>query len=100
MRNEKIGRVSTFYHLAKNLLWNKDIENVKLQYSMCILKTYYYMKQSQGSSVSIVSDYGLNNWGLIPGKDKGFFFQPLRPDWLWDPPRLLSNGYRGSLPWG
>jgi hypothetical protein len=29
---------------------------------------------SQGSSVSIMFECGLNNWGLIPGRGKGFFF--------------------------
>jgi hypothetical protein len=29
---------------------------------------------SQGSSVSIVSDYGLDNQGSIPSRDKIFFF--------------------------
>jgi hypothetical protein len=27
---------------------------------------------SWGSSVSIVSDYGLDDWGWIPGRGKGF----------------------------
>jgi hypothetical protein len=29
---------------------------------------------SRGSSVSIVSDYGLDEWGLISGRGKEFFF--------------------------
>jgi hypothetical protein len=27
-----------------------------------------------GSSDSIVSDYGLNDWGSIPDRGRGFFF--------------------------
>jgi hypothetical protein len=27
-----------------------------------------------------------------------FFFSLQRPDWLWDPPSLLPNGYRSSFP--
>jgi hypothetical protein len=34
---------------------------------------YYICKGEQGSSVSIVSDYGPGDRGSIPGKDKGFF---------------------------
>jgi hypothetical protein len=52
------------------------------------------------SSVSIVSDCGLDDQGLIPDRSKIFFFQPLRPDRLWGPPSFLFNGYRGSFPRG
>jgi hypothetical protein len=38
--------------------------------------------------------------GSIPGRDKGFLFQPLFPDWLWCPPSLLSNGHWGVLSLG
>jgi hypothetical protein len=27
------------------------------------------------------------------------FSSPRRPDWLWSPPSLLANGYRGLFPW-
>jgi hypothetical protein len=52
------------------------------------------------SSVSIVSDYGMDDQGSIPDRSKGFFLSPLRPDWLSSSPSLLSNGYRGSFPLG
>jgi hypothetical protein len=44
--------------------------------------------RSRGSSGSIVSDYGLDDRGSIPGRGRGFFSQPLRPDRLWGPPSL------------
>jgi hypothetical protein len=53
-----------------------------------------------GSSVSIVSDYGLDDRGSIPDRGRGFLLYPLRPDRLWGPPSLLYNGYRGSFPLG
>jgi hypothetical protein len=49
-----------------------------------------------GHSLSIVSDYRLDDRGLIPYRGRGFFFLPLRPDRLWGPPSLLCNGYQGG----
>ena len=43
-----------------------------------------------GSSVGIVTDYGLDGLGLHPGRAK-FSARPDRP---WGPPSLLYNGYR------
>jgi hypothetical protein len=31
---------------------------------------------------------------LIPGRGKRFFSSPQRPDRVWSPPNILSNGYR------
>jgi hypothetical protein len=36
--------------------------------------------------------------GLIPYTAKCFYL-PQRPDRLWDPPSLLTNGYRDFLLW-
>jgi hypothetical protein len=61
---------------------------------------YISLFRSRVSSGSIVSDYGLDDRGSIPGRGKGFFLYPLCPDGLWGPPSLLYNGYRGSFPGG
>jgi hypothetical protein len=62
----------------------------------------YYEKvwgtvRSQGSSVSIVSGYGLEDQVIrvrSPAEARGFFSsKTLCPDQLWGPPSLLSNGY-------
>jgi hypothetical protein len=56
-----------------------------------------------GSSVSIVSGYGLDDRAVEVRSLKemrGLFIWSLCPDRLWDPPSLLSNGYRGSFPQG
>jgi hypothetical protein len=46
-----------------------------------------------------ISRYG-DSRGSILGKGKRFFFSSQRPDWRWDSPNLLSNGYRGFFPRG
>jgi hypothetical protein len=55
---------------------------------------------SQVSSVSIVSDYRLDDRVIKVcslAETKGLFLQPLCPDRLWGPPSLLSKGYWGVL---
>jgi hypothetical protein len=53
-----------------------------------------------GSSVSVVSGYGLDDREIevrSSAKVKGFFLYPLCLDRLWGPPRLLCNWYWGSF---
>jgi hypothetical protein len=37
--------------------------------------------------------------GSSPGRGWQFFSTPPCPNWLWNPSRLLSNGYQGLFPW-
>jgi hypothetical protein len=46
--------------------------------------------------LTYLPDYRLEGPGLIPGSAR-FFFSLQRPDRLWGPPSLLSNGYQGLL---
>jgi hypothetical protein len=56
-------------------------------------------KRNCGNPVIIVPDNRLDKQCSIPGKEKGFLFQPLCPDCLWDSPCLLVSGYWGGLLW-
>jgi hypothetical protein len=46
----------------------------------------------------ITTDCGLGIRGSIPRRGKTFFSTSQRPDRLWDPPSLLSNGYWELFP--
>ena len=48
-------------------------------------------KGGLGSSVCIVTGYGLDGPGSNPGGGEIFH---TCPDWLWGPPSLLYNGYQ------
>jgi hypothetical protein len=53
--------------------------------------------RSRDISVGMTTGYGLDGRDSIPGTGKRFFSIPQRTDWLWGPPNLLSDGYRGAL---
>jgi hypothetical protein len=50
--------------------------------------------KSRGSAVGIATCYGLYDWkvGVRVPVGSSIFTSPYRPDQLWDPPSLLSNG--------
>jgi hypothetical protein len=61
-----------------------------------------YLVWSRDSVVCIATGYGLNDRGVgvrVPVGSR-IFSSPRRPDRLWGPPNLLSNGYRESFPGG
>jgi hypothetical protein len=57
-----------------------------------------HAQSSRDSVAGIAPSYGLDNRGIGVGVPVGSrIFSPLRPDRLWGPLNLLSNGYRGAL---
>jgi hypothetical protein len=71
--------------------------------NVCGLSSIFLRSLSQ-SSVGIALGYGLNARGYrvrFPAGGWEFFFSPPRPERLWGPPSLVSNGYQGlSFPGG
>jgi hypothetical protein len=44
-----------------------------------------------------VSDYGLDDWGSIPDRGRGFFLYPVCPDRLWAHPASCPVGTKGPF---
>jgi hypothetical protein len=67
------------------------------------LHKYHGSDQGAGVAQSVLKvGFGLDDRSTSPGRGNGgnFFSSPPRPNRLWGPPSLLSNGYRGLLPRG
>jgi hypothetical protein len=84
-------------------LWHRKIFHSpvrKLSKEMGRKNYNYYSKRSWDSSVVLRWATSWMTGGLNPARSWGFFSLPPRPDQLWVPPSLLSNGYQELFPWG
>jgi hypothetical protein len=60
------------------------------------------LQTGRDSAVGIATGYGLDDRrvGVRVPVEARIFSSPCRPDRLWGPPILVSNGYQGSFPGG
>jgi hypothetical protein len=65
----------------------------------CYFHIAYLLSSGVAQSVQcLTTDWTTGRSRFDSGRGKGFFLQPLCPDWLWGPPSLLYNGTGGSFP--
>jgi hypothetical protein len=75
-----------------HLSCRQGLETIRNKVNNFIVLLLVY--KSRDSAVGIATGHGLDDRG------PRIFTSPCRPDWLWIPPSLLADGYRGLLPWG
>jgi hypothetical protein len=79
------------------LNWSAILTYKDISWSVEIKEVFVIMRLALSNSMpDCDSSVGIvGSWDSIPGGAKRFFCTPRRPDHLWSPPSLLSNGYQG-----
>jgi hypothetical protein len=82
--------------LSDYQLLEKDLHDIRLPTFLTSMKFCW------DNSIGIATSYGLDDRGVGVGVPVGsrIFSSPRLPHWLWCPPSLLYNGYRGIYPRG
>jgi hypothetical protein len=62
-----------------------------------IISNYYQVLLSRDSSVGMVTGYGVDGRGSIPGSGKRYFSSAACLDRLWGPPSRMYNEYNGAF---
>jgi hypothetical protein len=93
----QILRPSADRAFGSGVIWNGF--HLKNFYSSHGARWHTHTCRSRDSVVGIVTGYRLDDrgFGVLVPVGLRIFSSPCRPDRLWDPPNLLSNGYRGAL---
>jgi hypothetical protein len=94
------------------VIWGGFVHFIKFCVCVCLaigpsrisvlsyISTFYPLNSPEHILTKSLSDKELQAGGpgFYPRRSKSFLFSSQRPDRLWRPPSLLSNGYMGLLP--
>jgi hypothetical protein len=79
-----------------------SLKNQELSENLILLYPHIFFQRSRDRVIGIATNLGLDDRevGVRLPIESRIFFPPRRPNRLWGPLNLLSNGYRGLFPRG